>query len=75
LYEEGVPDQVWLGIGFIVNDLVGLGFLIALVVGGIGVRRLRRDKGTRLLKTTMVISVALLAAYVIAVWAMSGKPS
>jgi len=66
---------LWLGIGFIVTDLGGLCFLIALVVGGIGVRRLRRDNGTRLLKTTMVISVALLAAYVIAVWAMSGKPS
>ena len=73
-YDEGVPDQVWLGIGFIVTDLGGLFFLISLIVGGIGVRRLRRDKGTRLLKATMVISVVLLAAYVVTVWAMSAKP-
>lgn len=73
-YDEGVPDQVWLGIGFIVTDLGGLLFLISLIVGGIGVRRLRGDKGTRFLKATMVISLVLLAAYVVAVWAMSAKP-
>ncbi|HEX2346446.1 MAG TPA: hypothetical protein VHI12_07665 [Gaiellaceae bacterium] len=73
-YDEGVPDQVWLGIGFIVTDLGGLLFLIGLIAGGIGVRRLRRGKGTRLLTTTMAISVVLLAAYVVAVWAMAGKP-
>ena len=47
---------------------------IALIVGGIGVRRLRKDKGTALLKTTMAISFLLLAAYVVAIWAMAGKP-
>ncbi|MBA3376787.1 MAG: hypothetical protein H0U00_13425 [Actinobacteria bacterium] len=73
-YDEGVPDQVWLGIGFIVTDLGGLVFLISLIVGGIGVRRLSRDKGTRLLQTTMVVTVVLLAAYIVAVWAMAGKP-
>ncbi len=31
-------------------------------------------KGTALLKTTMVISVILLAAYIVAIWAMAGKP-
>ncbi|MGI8478682.1 MAG: hypothetical protein ACR2M2_02295 [Gaiellaceae bacterium] len=73
-YDEGVPDQVWLGIGFIVTDLGRLVFLISLIVGGIGVRRLSRDKGTRLLQTTMVVTVVLLAAYIVAVWAMAGKP-
>ena len=36
--------------------------------------RLRSGKGTGLLKATMIISLALLAAYVVTVWAMAGKP-
>ena len=74
-YEEGVPDQTWLGIGFIVTDLGGLLFLIALIVGGIGIRRLRREGGVGLLKVPMAISFVLLAAYVVAIWAMAGKPN
>ncbi len=73
-YDEGVPDQTWLGIGFIVTDLGGLLFLIALIVGGIGIRRLRRAGGPGLLRVPMVISFVLLAAYVVAIWAMAGKP-
>ena len=48
--------------------------LVALVVGGIGVYRLREGKGAGLLKVTMVLSILLLAAYVVAAWAMAGKP-
>ncbi|HUF02327.1 MAG TPA: hypothetical protein VMN35_07875 [Gaiellaceae bacterium] len=69
-----MPDQVWLGIGFIVTDLGGLLLLVALVLGGIGVRRLRSGSGTRLLTATMAITVVLLAAYLLAAWAMSAKP-
>ena len=50
-------------------------FLLALVVGGIGVRRLPSGKGAGLLKVTMVIALVLVVAYVVAVWAMTGKPS
>ena len=71
---EGAPEPTWLGIGYAVADLGMLLLLIALIVGGIGVRRLRKDKGTALLKTTMAISFLLLAAYVVAIWAMAGKP-
>jgi hypothetical protein len=71
---EGVDEPAWLGIGYIISDLSGLLLLIALIVGGIGVRRLRQDRGDGLLKASMVISLVLLAAYVVAVWAMSGKP-
>jgi len=38
------------------------------------VRRLEAGGGSGLLKATMVISLILLAAYVVAVWAMAGKP-
>jgi hypothetical protein len=72
LPDDQVPD--WLGIGYLVADAGALVLLISLVVGGIGVYRLRQGKGAGLLKVTMVLSFVLLAAYVVAVWAMAGKP-
>ena len=64
----------WLGIGYVVADAGGLILLISLIVGGIGMYRLREGKGAGLLKATLVLSLLLLVAYVIAVWAMAGKP-
>jgi hypothetical protein len=72
---KGVPTPTWLGIGFILADLGGLILLISLITGGIGVRRLRAGQGAALLRTTLVLSVVLLGAYVVAVWAMAGKPN
>ena len=74
---DDLPDEshpLWINIGFIVADAGLLALVIALVLGGVGVRRLRSGKGTGLLKVTMVISILLLASLVVAVWAMSGKP-
>jgi hypothetical protein len=77
--EEGwddVPSEPdWLGIGFIVGDISGLLLLIALVTGGIGVRRLSRGAGAGLRRTAMVLSWVILVALVIATWAMGAKPS
>jgi len=72
---EGVPTPTWLGIGFALADAGGLILLVSLIVGGVGVRRLRAGQGATLLRTTLVLSVVLLGAYVVAVWAMAGKPS
>ena len=78
--EEGwddLPDSAqptWLGIGYLLADLGGLILLVSLIVGGIGVYRLREGKGTGLLKATLILSLVLLAAYLVAVWAMAGKP-
>jgi hypothetical protein len=79
IYEESgwadVPaDPTWLGIGFITAEAGGLLLLISLIVGGVGVRRLRNGEGQGLLRATLIISLVLLAAYVVAVWAMSAKP-
>jgi hypothetical protein len=73
LPDELVPD--WLDIGLIVADAGAVVLLIALVVGGIGVYRMREGKGAGLLKVTLALSLVLLAAYVVAVWAMAGKPN
>jgi hypothetical protein len=73
-YDDLEEDPTWLGIGWIVADAGALLMIIALVVGGIGVRRLRDGKGAGLLKATMVIALVILAAALVAVWAMAGKP-
>jgi hypothetical protein len=67
-------EPTWLPIGYLAADGGGILFLITLILGGIGVRRLRQGRGAGLLKATMALSLVLLAAYVVAVWAMSGKP-
>ena len=72
LPEEAQPT--WIGIGWTIALPGALLLLIALILGGIGVRRLRDDKGTGLLKAAMVIAWIVLAAALVAVWAMSGKP-
>jgi hypothetical protein len=73
---EQIDEPAWLGIGFVVADWGGLLFLLALALGGVGVYRLRNGKGgAALLKATMVIALILIVAYVVAVWAMTGKPN
>ena len=75
---DDLPDEVdeptWLGIGWIFADLGGLILLVSLLVGGVGVYRLRDGKGGGLLRATLVLSLVLLGAYLVAAWAMSGKP-
>jgi len=73
--QSGVPSPTWLSIGAVLADLGGLVLLVSLVVGGIGVNRLRAGKGSALLRTTLVLAILLLGAYVVAIWAMAGKPS
>jgi hypothetical protein len=71
---EGVDEPAWLGIGGVTADLGGVILLISLIVGGIGVYQLRQGKGAGLLRVTLVLALILLAAYVVAAWAMAGKP-
>jgi hypothetical protein len=72
---EAVDEPTWLVIGYIVADLGALLLLASLIIGGFGVYRLRDGKGTGLLKTTLALSILIIAAGVVAVWAMAGKPS
>ncbi len=74
---DDLPDDrvpAWLDIGYIVADAGAVLTLIALIVGGVGVYRLRDGKGQGLIKAAMVIALIVLAAALVAVWAMSGKP-
>lgn len=73
-WDEVDDEPAWIVIGGVTADIGGALFLLSLIAGGVGVYRLREGKGAGLLKATMIISLVLLAAYVVAVWAMSGKP-
>jgi hypothetical protein len=74
---DDLPADVeprWLALGGFIADVGGAILLVSLVVGGIGVYRLKEGKGAGLLRVTTLLSLVLLAAYVVAVWAMAGKP-
>jgi hypothetical protein len=75
--DDANNDPLWLDIGYLVADIgAPILLLIALIVGGIGIRQLSqgKGKGQGLLKVTLVLSILILAAALIAVWAMAGKP-
>ena len=65
--------STWLSIGTIIADAGGLILVVSLIAGGVGVYRLREGKGSALLRVTLVLSLLLLAAYLVAAWAMAGK--
>ena len=74
---DDLPDELlptWLELGFVVADIGAVVLAVTLVLGGVGVYRLGRGGGTGALKVTLALCLILLAAYVVAVWAMAGKP-
>jgi hypothetical protein len=76
--EQDYPDDydaAWLGIGYVTADAGALLILISLILGGIGLRKLRSGGGLGLGRAVGVISLVLVAAYVVAVWAMTAKPT
>jgi uncharacterized membrane protein len=72
----GKGDPSWLGIGFTTAD-IGLPILVvAIVVSGLGVRRLRRGAQSNALgRVGAPLTAILLVAYLVTVWAMTAKPS
>jgi hypothetical protein len=73
-----VPDEpAWLGIGYITADLGGILLLVSVVLAGFGARRLARADGgsAGLARSAGVLAIIVLALYLVAVWAMTGKPN
>ena len=64
-------DPAWIGIGFGASDAGGLVLLVALILGGLGYRR----GNDTFLKIAIGFSSVLVVLYLIAIWAMGGKPS
>jgi hypothetical protein len=75
--EQGYPDDfdpAWIGIGYITADAGALLIVVSVVLAVLGLRKLRRGSGVGFGRTIGVISILLLAAYLVAVWAMTAKP-
>jgi hypothetical protein len=73
--DEAVPD--WIDIGYLISDTGALLLIIALIVSGVAMRRMRdagaEGGGTAVRVTTVLVSI-LLIAYLVAIWAMTTKP-
>ncbi len=75
--EQDYPDDfdaAWIGIGYITADAGALLIIVSIILSVIGLRKLRRGAGIRFGRAVGIISILLLAAYIVAVWAMTVKP-
>ncbi len=75
---ENIPSDNapgWVGDGYATADLGGILILLATILTGFGLRRLRGGGGAGLAKTGTVLATLVIALYVIAIWAMTTKPS
>jgi hypothetical protein len=69
---EDVGDPTWVGIGYMVSDAGLLVLLVAAFVSGRAARR-TRDGGSAG-RAAAALTLLLLIAYGVAVWAMTAKP-
>jgi hypothetical protein len=76
-WDDVATEPDWLGIGYVTAEGGGLLLLISIILAGLGARRLARGGGetSALLRVATVLVTIVLLAYVVAVWAMAGKPS
>jgi hypothetical protein len=69
-------DVSWIGIGFSTADGGAVLIIIATILAGFALRRASRKPGSTGLGRASALLVALLVvAYVVAVWAMTTKPT
>jgi hypothetical protein len=75
-WEDVEDEPAWLGVGFITAEAGGLLILISLILAIVGLRKIPREGTDRstLGRVVAVLSLVVLAAYLVAVWAMSAKP-
>jgi hypothetical protein len=67
-------EPAWIGVGYITADAGAVLIIVSMILSGIGLRKLRGGGGVGLGRAVGIISVLLLVAYVVAVWAMTAKP-
>jgi hypothetical protein len=69
-FGDGADDPTWIGIGYITADIGALLILVALVMAGIASRKSK----PRLARGAGVLAAIALAGWIVAIWAMGGKP-
>jgi hypothetical protein len=75
---ENIPsdnEPGWVGIGYGTADIGGILMLIATILAWLGARRLRSGGGGGLAKSATVLATLVVALFVVAIWAMTTKPS
>lgn len=76
---EHIPDDAdvtWLTIGYTTAEGGGALILISLILGAVGLRKLRNGSGgVGFGRAVGVISILLVIAYLVTVWAMAAKPT
>ena len=73
---SGDNDPSWVGIGYIIAEPSGLLILIATILTYLGARRLRSGGGGGgMAKVATVLATIAVAFFVVAIWAMTTKPS
>jgi hypothetical protein len=72
LLDEGVDTPAWVDIGFMTSEASFLVLIAATVCAGIAARR---GRGGGLRTATVVLVGITIVAYVVAIWAMSAKPT
>jgi hypothetical protein len=74
-FPEG-DEPAWLGIGYVTADLGGAVLLLSIILAGFGVRQVARsERGAGVLVRIATVLVTLIVlAYILAAWAMAGKP-
>jgi len=74
-FPSGADEPSWIGIGYVTAEPGGLLLLISVVLAGIGARRLAKGRGADwLTRSATVLTLVVLAAYLVALWAMTAKP-
>jgi hypothetical protein len=68
-------DPNWVKIGGGAADILGVALIVALVLAGIGLRRADNGRGGTGARVVTVVTLLLLAAYIVAIWAMTTKPT
>jgi hypothetical protein len=66
------PEPAWVGIGFITSESTLLLMIAATICAW---RATRRERGGGLRTATLVLTGIVLVAYLVAIWAMTTKPS
>jgi hypothetical protein len=72
LLDEGVDTPAWVDIGFMTSEASVLVLIAATVCAGIAARR---GRGGGLRTATVVLVGITIVAYLVAIWAMSAKPT
>ena len=68
-------DLSWVAIGYVIADLGAVALVVALVLAGLALRRGYTGPKGLSSRIITVVTLGLLAAYIVAIWAMTTKPT